>query len=121
MKNFVQEGHRITYTNGGSTTISSGTVLAIGQFLAVACNDIAAGATGECATRGVYTCPKVSGAVIAQGESLTWDESADAFDDNAATPATGDITGAAAVAWEAKGAGTTTIKVLLTGVPGTKT
>lgn len=121
MKNYVQDGERITYTNGGATTISGGTVVVIGNLLGVACGDITAGATGECATCGVYTVPKVSGAVIAQGESLTWDVSAGAFDDNAATPATGDITGAAAVAWEAKGSSTTTIKVRFTGAPGTKT
>jgi len=121
MKNYVQEGERITYTNGSGSTISAGAVVVIGNMLAVACGDITAGASGECATCGVYTVPKVSGAVIAQGESLTWDVSAGAFDDNAATPATGDITGAAALAWEAKGAGTTTIKVRFTGAPGTKT
>jgi predicted RecA/RadA family phage recombinase len=67
----------------------------------------------------VFEVPKVSAAVIAQGESLTWDASASAFDDNAATPATGDVTGAAAVAFEAGINGQTTLKVLFTGVPGT--
>jgi hypothetical protein len=69
--------------------------------------------------------PKVSGAVIAQGESLTWDVSAGsgagAFDDNAATPASGDVTGAAAFAFEAAGAGVTSLAVFFTGVPGTVT
>jgi hypothetical protein len=53
-----------------------------------------------------------------------WDVSANtnagAFDDNLATPATGDISGAAALAYEAAGAGVTSFRVRLTGVPGTK-
>jgi hypothetical protein len=57
--------------------------------------------------------------VIAQGESLTWDVSVGKFDDNAATPATGDVTGAAAVAFEAAGNGVTELDVLFTGIPGT--
>ncbi|MNC91255.1 hypothetical protein D3C83_74850 [compost metagenome] len=63
--------------------------------------------------------PKVSAAVIAQGENLTWDASAGAFDDNAATPATGDVTGPPAVAMEAAGNGVTSLEVKFTGVPGT--
>jgi hypothetical protein len=55
------------------------------------------------------------------GESLTWDVSAGNFDDQAATPATGDVTGAAAVAVEAAGNGATTVKVKFTGTPGTVT
>ena len=43
------------------------------------------------------------------------------FDDNAAVAATGDISGAAACAWEAAGNGVTSFDVYLTGVPGTKT
>jgi predicted RecA/RadA family phage recombinase len=96
-------------------------VVAIGNILGVALVDIANGATGSVGIRGVFTVPKVSAAVIAQGESLTWDVSAGKFDDNAATPATGDITGAPAVAFEAAGNGVTSLDVLFTGVPGTKT
>jgi len=101
--------------------VSSGAVVAIGNILGVALTDIASTAVGSVAISGVYTVPKVSGAVIAQGESLVWDVSAGAFDDNAATPATGDISGAPAVAFEAAGNGVTSIKVCFTGAPGTKT
>ena len=45
---------------------------------------------------------------------LIWDTSAGAFDDSAATPATGDIVGAA-IAFEAAGNGVTTIKAKLNG------
>lgn len=116
------------YSDGGviqwanpSTAVASGAVVVMGQTLGVALVDIANGATGSVAIDGVYTAPKVSAAVIAQGESLTWDVSAGAFDDNAATPATGDITGPTAVAFEAAGNGVTSLKVKFTGVPGTKT
>lgn len=121
--NFIQPGDVIDHV--AAANITSGQVVKIGNILGVALADIANGATGSVAIRGVFEVPKASGAVIAQGESLTWDVSANAgagaFDDNAATPATGDVTGAPAVAAEAKGSGTTTLKVLFTGVPGTVT
>ena len=115
--NFVQPGDVIQVTAG--STISAGDVVRVGQILGVALTDIANGATGSVAIKGVFTVAKVSAAVIAQGESLTWDSSASAFDDNAATPATGDVTGAAAVAMEAAGNGVTSMDVMFTGIPGT--
>ena len=118
--NYIQPGEVIDWTNAG-TAKSAGDVVAMGNILGVALVDIANAATGSVAVRGVFNVPKVSGAVIAQGEKLTWDVSAGAFDDNLATPATGDITGAPAVAWEAAGAGVTDINVMFTGVPGTTT
>lgn len=117
--NFKQEGAVIQYTAPGN--IANGAVVKIGNVLGVALAAIATGATGSVRLQGVFSAPKVSGAVIAQGESLTWDVSAGAFDDNAATPATGDVTGAAAHAWEAAGNGALTLLVKFTGVPGTVT
>lgn len=118
---FKQEGKVIQYT--ASADIAAGKVLKIGNILGVALVNIANGATGSVAIEGVFSVPKVSGAVIGQGESLTWDVSANtntgAFDDNAAVAATGDVTGAAAVAFEAAGNGITTMLVKFTGVPGT--
>jgi predicted RecA/RadA family phage recombinase len=120
--NYVQKGDVIQWTNGGSA-VEAGAVVKVGQILGVALVDIAGSATGSVAIRGVFTVPKVSGAVIAQGESLTWDVSANAgagaFDDNAAVPATGDVTGAPAVAMEAAGNGVTSFDVMFTGIPGT--
>jgi predicted RecA/RadA family phage recombinase len=115
--NYVQDGDVIQYTAGAD--IVSGAVVKVGAVLGVALTDIANGATGSVAVRGVFSVPKVSAAVIAQGESLTWDVSAGAFDDNAASPATGDVTGAAAFAAEAGVNTQTTLKVMFTGVPGT--
>lgn len=117
--NYVEKGDTIDWTNSTGSAVSSGDVVAVGNILAVALVDIANGESGTLSF-GVFNVPKVDAAVIAQGESLTWDVSVSKFDDNAATPATGDITGAPAVAWEGKGATTDeTIAVLFTGVPGT--
>lgn len=117
--NYVEAGESKTWTNGTGSDVSSGDVVPIGQRLAVALVDIANGASGAVKFMGVFTVPKVSAAVIAEGETLTWDVSAGAFDDNAATPATGDLTGAPAVAFEAAGNGVTSFDVYFTGVPGT--
>lgn len=119
--NAVQPGDIIDFVNTGSA-ITSGSVVKIGQILGVALTDIAATTgTGSVAVRGVFTVPKVTAAVIAQGEALTWDVSAGKFDDNLATPATGDVTGPPAVAYEAGTSSMTTLKVMFTGVPGTVT
>ena len=116
-KTFQQEGDVFTITAGSA--LASGQVVRVGNTLCVALAAIASGATGQVARRGVFVVPKVSGAVIAQGESLVWDASAAAFDDNLASPATGDVSGAPAVAFEAAGSGVTSIAVYFTGAPGT--
>lgn len=102
-KNYVQEGAVVDYTAGAD--ISSGDVVVIGQSIGVALVDIANGETGSVAIEGVFDLPKVDAAVIAQGESVIWDASAGKFDDNAATPAAGDVSGCCQ-AMEAKGATT---------------
>ncbi len=117
--NYIQDGDVIQYTAGG--TIAAGAVVKMGGTLGVALVDLTSGVTGSVAIQGVFELPKVSGAVIAQGESLVWDVSAGAFDDNAAIPASGDVSGASAIAWEAAGNGVTTLAVRLTGVAGTVT
>lgn len=114
--NFVQDGKVIDYTAGAD--ISSGDVVELQHCLGVALADIANGATGAVAIEGVFTLPKVSGAVFAVGEKLVWGTSAGAFDDSSATPATGDLTGAA-IAVKAGANGETTCTVKLT--PGNVT
>lgn len=118
--NHVQPGKVLDYTNTTGSTIPSGAVVAFGNSLGVALKDIPHTATGSVAVDGVFAVPKVPGAVIKAGESLTWDVSAGAFDDNLATPAAGDITGAAAMAFQDAGNGATTLNVKFTGAPGTK-
>lgn len=120
MRNFISHGKSLTFT--AAADYAAGRILKLGNIIGCVAKDVANGAQGELQF-GVFTCPKVSGAVIAAGESLVWDISANtntgAFDDNAASPATGDVSGAAAVAWEGAGNGVTSMAVLLTGVPGT--
>jgi predicted RecA/RadA family phage recombinase len=115
MKNYIQPGNTITWTNTGETDVASGDVVVVGSILGVAAVAIPAGASGELATSGVFECPKAASAVIAQGEGVIWDASESAFDDAAASPATGDVSGAA-VAWAAAGNGATVVKVRLGNV-----
>lgn len=118
--NYEQAGNIIPWTNGTGSAVVSGQVVKIGQTLGVALVDIASTASGAVSLEGVYSVPKVSGAVIAQGEMMIWDDSAAAFDDNAATPAAGDVSGVA-MAWEAAGDGVTTIEALFDARIGTVT
>ena len=119
-KNYVQDGGVIQHTNSG-TALAAGDPVVIGNLIGVALVDIANGATGSVAIEGVFALPKVDAAVIAQGEKLTFDASAGAFDDGSATPAAGDVTNCC-VAMEAKGATTgETIDVKLNVGVGTVT
>lgn len=120
MKNFVQEGQVRTITNSSGAAYVSGQVVRVGKQLAVCAVDIANGATGEAAFEGVFTVPKVSAAVIAEGENIIWDASAAAFDDNLATPAAGDVSNAV-IAIEAAGNAVTTIKAQFANLIGTVT
>jgi len=119
MNNLIHEGDSFTWINDTGSDVVAGQIVPVGNILAVASVDIADGASGTVRTRCAVKAPKVSAAVIAQGESVNWDVSAGAFDDNAATPATGDVSGAAAFAMEAGANTETEIDVVLTGVPGT--
>lgn len=119
--NFVQPGDVITWTNATGAAVVSGQVVVVGATLGVALVDIAIGASGSVRVEGVFSVPKVTTAVIAQGARLLWDVSAGKFDVATATPATGDVSGESAMAWEAAGNGATTLKVKFTGVPGTVT
>jgi predicted RecA/RadA family phage recombinase len=112
MKNFIQPGNTITWTNGTGAAVVSGQVVPVGNILAVAAVNIADGSSGELVTDGVFDCPKVTAAVIGQGGRLLWDVSAGKFDVGSATPATGDVSNAA-VAWEAAGNGATVVKARL--------
>jgi predicted RecA/RadA family phage recombinase len=106
--NFKTDGDVITWTNGTGSAVASGDVVVIGKLMGIAAVDIANGASGSVYLEGVFTVPKVSAAVIVQGENIIWDASAGKFDDNAASPATGDVSNCV-VAWEAAGNGVTSI------------
>lgn len=109
---YQQDGNTMDYPNTSGSTIVAGTPVVVGKQIGVAHDDIPDLATGILHMSGVHRLPKVSGAVIAQGEDVIWDASAGAFDDNAATPATGDVSGCC-VAREAAGDGVTEIAVEL--------
>lgn len=123
-KNYESDGNTIQWTNGTGAAVASGQMVKVGpSMLGVALVAIASGATGSVAVEGVFSgVPKVSAAVFAQGEKLIWDVSANgglgAFDDSAATPAAGDVTGGA-IAWVAGANTETTCTVKLT--PGNAT
>lgn len=122
MKNYVKDGATRTWTNSTGSAVVSGQVVKVGQQLGVATVDIANTASGEVAFEGEFTGPKVSAAVVAPGEMLLWDVSANsgagAFDDNLATPATGDVSNAA-VCTVAAGNGDTTVRFHLRNRIGT--
>lgn len=124
-RNYVQPGDTVNWTNGTGEDVEAGEVVVMGAAgdatLGVALVDIANGESGAVGF-GVFEVAKVDAAIITQGESLVWDSSVGQFDDNAATPATGDVSGPSAMAFESKGATTDeTMLVKFTGVPGTLT
>jgi predicted RecA/RadA family phage recombinase len=118
-----QDGNVLTWTNGTGSAVTAGQLIKMSHMLGVALVDIANGSSGAVAVEGVFSgISKVSGAVFAVGEKLIWDISANtnagAFDDSAASPATGDVTGGA-IAWVAGTDGQTTCTIKLT--PGNAT
>jgi Uncharacterized conserved protein len=116
--NFVRRGSVVTWTNSTGNNVAAGSVVKMVHTLGVALVDIPNGASGSVAIEGVFEAPKVSAAVFSVGEKLIWDVSDGAFDDSAATPASGDVTGAA-IAMRAGADGETTCVVKLT--PGNST
>ena len=120
---YVNEGNVLPWVNTTGSAVPVDTVVKVGTSLGVTLGTIANGATGSVAMEGVFSgVPKVSAAVFAQGEKLVFDVSANsgvgAFDDSAATPATGDVAGGA-IAWVAGANAETTCTIKLT--PGNTT
>jgi len=107
-RNYVKPGDHIPFTAAANTASGQGVVF--GVLLLVSLNAVESGEVGEGATEGVWELPKLSTAVITAGARLTWDESVGQF--IVASPANGDLVGCA-VAVEAAGNGTTTVKALL--------
>lgn len=112
MKNFVQDGSTVTWTNTTGSTVSSGAFVAVGALIGVAMGDIANNATGTLAVEGVFSgAPKTTGVAWSVGSNLLWDASAGKFA-TTATLATGDVSNAA-IAWAAAASGDTTGTVKL--------
>lgn len=113
MNNRLGDGKSITYSNTGSA-ISAGDVVIMGDTIGVAAVDIAATTgVGEVYIDGEFTLPKLTAAVITVGQRMMWDVTGGGFDDDAATPASGDISNGA-IAMEGAGSGVLTIKARLT-------
>lgn len=114
---YSQKGDVLSYTAGGA--IVSGAVVELKHCVGIALS--AAAASGDViavAVEGVYLVPKTTGTAWVTGEKVIWDTSAAKFDGSGATPATGDITGAA-IAWGAAASADATAYVKLT--PGNNT
>lgn len=118
MKTYRESGNSILYTNATGNDIAVDSVIVIGTMLAIAAVDIPDGTSGECVVEGVHKLPKVAGTAFTLGEELIWDVSAGEFVGSGATPATGDVSGAA-TAWAAAAAGATVCYVKLNRGPGT--
>lgn len=121
-RNIMHEGSEsdvLPFTNTTGADIAAGAVVKLSHTLGVALVDIPQNGTGSVAVEGVVTgVPKTTGAAWAQGEKLQWDVSALKFANSAATPATGDVTGAA-IAWLAAASADATGVIKLT--PGNAT
>ena len=109
MKNYVQEGDRISFP--APANVTSGVAIVVGSILCVPTHDAASGQTATFQVEDVVSLPKLSTAVIGVGARLIWDKTAGQFKLTGA--ASGDLLNAA-YAIEAAGNGTTTVKAALT-------
>ncbi|MFP9227605.1 DUF2190 family protein [Pectobacterium cacticida] len=101
--NYVQDGKTISITADASA-IASGELVAVGDVVAVALVDIAAGATGDGLTEGVFSGPKLAADVIARGSKVYLN--ADGVLQLASESAT-----YAGIAWDAAASGVTVVDV----------
>ena len=104
----MQEGDIVTVT--AAANMASGDGVLTGGIFGVAAADAVAGEEVEIATVGVYELPKLSTAVIAQGDRVAWNSSTG----KVVVPATGMYP--IGVATVAAGNGISTVKVRLDGI-----
>jgi predicted RecA/RadA family phage recombinase len=104
MKNEVSFGTTKSFTAGADTV--SGQAVVNGVLLGVAVGNTATGDVGTLQIEGVFELPKNAAAVIGDGDSLTWDVSANGF--GTGVPAAGDLVGCA-IAMAPAGAGSATV------------
>lgn len=76
MKNFIQEGDRLIWTNTTGLAVASGAPVTINGRTFVACVDIANNASGAVATCGVFEFAKETGKTFAQFANVYWDAAA---------------------------------------------
>lgn len=75
MKNFIQKGEVVNYTNSTGSDIDSGAVVVIGKLLGIAVTDIADTETGAVKLEGVYELAKTTSLIITQGDEVFWNTS----------------------------------------------
>lgn len=111
MKNYVQSGDFIEFT--AAADVDSGELVQVGSLFGVAVTDVANGAKGTLALKGVFSLPKATGAagdaVAAAGDPVYFvSGSVTGDDDTGSNPLCG-------YALEAAAQATTPIKVRLLG------
>ena len=72
-KNHVDSGKTVTYTNSGAAVVYSGSVVVIGERIAVALGDIPVGGKGTLFTEEVFKLPKDGATAMALGDTAYWD------------------------------------------------
>jgi predicted RecA/RadA family phage recombinase len=70
-KNYIQEGDTLNLT--APYAVASGGGLLVGALFAVALVTLANGASGSCATEGVFELAKNSAEAWTQGQKIYWD------------------------------------------------
>lgn len=106
MKNYVQPGKMLTVPSLAAA-ITAGQPLLVGALPVVASGTYAIGDTGEFAAEGVFEFDKTTGAAMAQGALVEWD--------NGTSKVIGDTLGDYDLGhvWEAAGSSDTKVKVKL--------
>lgn len=112
-RNHIQVGHAVQVTASGTSYVS-GTPIQLGDLIGVPLVDIADGETGSVQITEAWTLPKLSTDDISAWQTVNFDRVNSRITDQ--TVGAGNGIAGAAVAIEAAGAGTTTVKVLL--LPG---
>lgn len=105
MQNFVQSGS--TLSLAVAAAVLAGQAVLVGKIFGVAVANVAAGATGEFQTEGVFELPVLATDVAAQGAILYWD----AANNRLTTTAAGSTRVGVAVVAKAAGGATATIKL----------
>lgn len=109
MKNFIQPGEMIEHVLSG-TSVLSGAGRLIGTLFGVASKDGAIGDVVNFALAGVYSLPKLTTDVMAQGAKVYWD------DTNKRLTVTAAGNSLVGVAHKAAGNGDTVVDCRLNGI-----
>src|SRR5690625_1737547 len=94
MKNYVQRGDVITWTNDTGDLVKSGEAVTLPNCLAVAVTDIDKKEEGALRIEGAFDLPIKEGDTTVIGQALVWDSQNDRFTTSAASHSD-DLTGAA--------------------------